>query len=89
MSDPRPNQYPPAGNAAAELAHTSDNPFEGPGVTAGDIRGGGNMYGANSIETFCDQGSLSLTHEDADGWANYVAQFVPLNFRYRDAGVKI
>jgi Family of unknown function (DUF6345) len=88
MSDPRPTQYPATGGAA-ELAHASDNPFEGPGVAAADVRGGANMYGANSIETFCDQGSLSLTHDDADGWANYVAQFVPLNFRYRDAGVKI
>jgi hypothetical protein len=88
MSDPRPIQYPATGGAA-ELAHASDNPFEGPGVAAADVRGGANLYGAGSIETFCDQGSLSLTHEDADGWANYVAQFAPLNFRYRDAGVKI
>jgi hypothetical protein len=71
------------------LAHASDNPFEGRGAAAADVRGGANLYGASSIETFCDQGSLSLTHDDADGWANYVAQFAPLNFRYRDAGVKI
>lgn len=89
MSDPQPTQYPHAGGAAAELAHASDNPFEAPGVAASDVRGGANMYGADSIETFCDQGPLSLTHEDADGWANYVAQFVPLNFRKRDAAVKI
>src|SRR5262249_13253976 len=32
-------------------------------------------------------GALSHTHEDADGWANYVAKFVPLNFRFKDSGV--
>jgi hypothetical protein len=89
MFDPQPTQYPPVSGAAAELAHASDNPFAAPGVAPRDVRGGANMYGANSIETFCDQGSLSLTHDDADGWANYVAQFFPLNFRYRDGGVQI
>lgn len=89
MSDPRPTQNPPASGHAAELAHDSDNPFEIAGVTARDVRGGANMYGANSIETFCNAGSLGLTHEDADGWANYVGKFAALNFRNRDAGVKI
>src|SRR5215831_18428301 len=47
------------------------------------VRGGANMYGANSIQKFATgDGNLSYTHEDADGWANYVAKFVPLNFRF-------
>jgi len=56
--------------------------------TASAVRGGANMYGANSIQTFATgDGNLSHTHEDADGWANYVNRFAPLNFRYKDGGV--
>lgn len=52
------------------------------------VRGGANMYGANSIQVFATgDGGLSYTHADADGWANYVARFTPLNFRFRDAAV--
>ena len=51
-------------------------------------RGGANMYGASSIQVFATgDPTLSHTHEDSDGWANYVAQFTPLNFRFRDSGV--
>jgi hypothetical protein len=88
MPDPRPTQDPPVADVSAELAYESDNPFAGPGV-AGAVRGGANMYGANSIETFCDAGPLSLTHDDADGWVDYVDNFTALNFRYRDGGVRI
>jgi Family of unknown function (DUF6345) len=59
-----------------------------PLLTAAAVRGGANMYGANSIQKFATgDGNLSYTHEDADGWANYVARFVPLNFRYKDGAV--
>src|SRR4051794_5560354 len=84
MSKTRTHQEPNPDDSGADLAQRGDNPF------AGDVvRGGANMYGANSIETFCNAGSLSLTHEDADGWVDYVDNFTALNFRYRDAGVKI
>jgi hypothetical protein len=52
-------------------------------------RGGANLYGSFSIENFCGQGSLSLTHEDADGFLAYPSQFNAPNFRYRDGGVKV
>ena len=51
-------------------------------------RGGANVHGSFSIETFCDQGSLSLTHEDAAGWRNYLNKFNPSNFWYADGGVQ-
>ncbi|MET0842454.1 MAG: DUF6345 domain-containing protein [Mycetocola sp.] len=54
-----------------------------------DMRGGANMYGAFSIETFCDQGALSLTHDDTWGFLEYTEKFTPRNFWYQDAGVKI
>lgn len=45
------------------------------------------MYGFCSIETFCDQGGLSLTHDDAYGFWDYVRRFTPPNFWYQDGGV--
>jgi hypothetical protein len=46
------------------------------------------MYGVCSIETFCDQGALSLTHDDAQGFYDYVKKFTAPNFWYKDSGVK-
>jgi hypothetical protein len=57
--------------------------------TARGFRAGANLYGAFSIETFCSAGSLSLTHDDAQGFLTYTGQFNPHNFWYKDAGVKI
>jgi len=78
----------PAQAYEIRLSHgTTDeaNPIA-PGVAA--VRGGANMYGANSIQKFATgDGNLSHTHEDADGWANYVARFTPLNFRFKDGSV--
>jgi Family of unknown function (DUF6345) len=51
-------------------------------------RGADNMYGAFSIQTFCDQGSLSHTHDDASGFLDYVKKFNPPNFWYKDANVE-
>ena len=51
-------------------------------------RGGANVHGSFSIETFCDQGSLSLTHEDAAGWRDYLNKFSASNFWYADGGVQ-
>jgi hypothetical protein len=45
-------------------------------------------YGAFSVETFAEAGGLANTHEDAQGWYDYVARFNAPNFWYRDAGVK-
>ena len=53
------------------------------------VRGGANAYGAFSIETFCDVGALSLTHDDTAGFLQYPEQFTPRNFWFQDAGVKV
>ncbi len=55
---------------------------------ADGMRGGAKIFGVCSIETFCNQGGLSLTHDDALGFYNYMKQFNPANFWYQDAGVK-
>jgi hypothetical protein len=47
------------------------------------------MYGAFSIQSFVDQAGLSHTHEDAQGWLNYVKQFTPPNFWYKDGSVGV
>jgi hypothetical protein len=54
-----------------------------------NINGSADMYGACSLEHFSSAGPLSLTHEDAQGWLDYVTQFVPGNFWYKDAGVQV
>ena len=53
------------------------------------ISGSADMYGACSLEKFSSASSLSLTHEDAQGWLDYVTKFVPGNFWYRDGGVQV
>lgn len=67
----------------------AENPMEGGVLGVTGVRGGANMYGAFSIETFCQVGGLSLTHEDAEGFLAYVRQFTPINFWYKDCGVKV
>ncbi|HEX8348609.1 MAG TPA: DUF6345 domain-containing protein, partial [Hymenobacter sp.] len=52
------------------------------------ISGSADMYGACSIETFSSASPLGLTHEDAQGWIDYVTKFTPGNFWYKDAGVQ-
>jgi hypothetical protein len=47
------------------------------------------VFGAFSLETFHNVGSLSYTHEDAQGWYDYLAQFNQGNFWYRDGGVNV
>jgi hypothetical protein len=59
-------------------------------AVASAVKGGANMYGACSIQTFAAStgaGGLSHTHEDATGWINYVNGFTPRNFYYQDGGV--
>jgi hypothetical protein len=46
------------------------------------------VFGAFSLETFADAGSLSHTHEDAQGWYDYLAKFHTGNFWFKDASVK-
>jgi hypothetical protein len=53
------------------------------------INGSADMYGACSIENFSSASSLGLTHDDAQGWLDYVTQFTAGNFWFRDAGVQV
>jgi hypothetical protein len=93
MSNSVPTQMPPKSNAGdcgcnkSEAKNTDrENPFD-TGVTA--FGAGANLYGAFSIENFCDAGPLSLTHEDAGGFLEYVRQFNEPNFWYQDGGVRV
>ncbi len=56
------------------------------GLASAVISGSADMYGACSIENFSSASPLSLTHEDAQGWIDYVTKFTPGNFWYRDTG---
>lgn len=94
MSSLMPTQGPPSALSQAMTANF-DNPVaaddHAPAGRAGNAapRGGAGVHGTFSIETFCSAGGLSLTHEDADGFRNYLAQWHVPNFIYRDAGVKV
>ncbi|MFD8493161.1 DUF6345 domain-containing protein [Amycolatopsis sp. NPDC059657] len=45
------------------------------------------MYGFCSIETFAGTSGLRYTHEDAQGFHDYVAQFTTPNFWFKDQNV--
>jgi Family of unknown function (DUF6345) len=55
------------------------------------VSGSNDYYGACSLETFSSASSLSLTHEDADGFLDYPTQFPgkAANFWRKDAGVQV
>ena len=53
------------------------------------ISGSADYYGACSLENFYDASSLGLTHEDAQGWIDYVTMFKPGNFWYKDGNVGV
>jgi hypothetical protein len=83
-SEPTPKLTPGAtGPASGATANAAD-----PSAPDG-VRGGAKAYGFCSIETFCNQGGLSLTHDDAGGFYDYVSHnSTAPNFWYQDAGVK-
>jgi hypothetical protein len=82
-TEPTPSLTPGSAPHIAGSSATGANP-----AGADLARGGAKVYGFCSIETFCNQGGLSLTHDDALGFYNYVRQFTAPNFWYQDAGVK-
>lgn len=69
--------------AAADASILGTNPIGG-----GD-RGGARQFGAFSIERFVNQGPLSLTHEDAQGWLDYLARWQVPNFHFQDGNVQV
>ena len=68
---------PKAGSARTRSAAT-----ENVGWTSNDV------YGAFSLETFADVGGLTYTHEDAQGWIDFLGGTGPANFWYKDANVQ-
>jgi hypothetical protein len=77
---------------AAEPA-TADTPLpkaaRSRASAAGDVKWTSNdVYGAFSLEHFADVGGLSYTHEDAQGWINFLGGTGPANFWYQDANVQ-
>jgi len=53
-------------------------------------RGGSHVVGAFSMESFCNVGGLSLTHDDAQGFLDWLGSYgIGANFWFRDAGVKV
>jgi hypothetical protein len=91
MSDANPTQIPPGAEATNTTYDDAfaENPMDGGKAGVKGVRGGANMYGAFSMETFCDVGGLGATHEDAGGWLDYVDNFTPPNFWYKDSGVSV
>ncbi|MEA3032515.1 MAG: hypothetical protein QOH86_531, partial [Sphingomonadales bacterium] len=91
MSEPVPTLNPADSDMTREAgADTSGNPvYAEAKAAAAAPRGGANLYGCCSIEKFCDAGSLAYTHEDAQGFYDYVKQFNAPNFWYKDAGVAV
>ena len=66
------------------------DPFDRAGLASRAPRGtSDDVFGAFSLETFHSVSGLSYTHEDAQGWYDYLARFASSNFWYRDAGVKV
>jgi hypothetical protein len=74
--------------AAPQASMLGVNPF-GDAETKGAPRGGEHVFGALSVEQFVNQGALSLTHEDAEGWLNYLRRFGVENFHFKDGGVQV
>jgi hypothetical protein len=74
--------------AAASAPMLGSNPI-GEARGEGAPRGGQRMCGAFSIETFVNQPALSLTHEDATGWLDYLRQWYVPNFHFQDGGVQV
>ena len=72
--------------ANASMLGTNPIPTAGP---EGRARGGQRLCGALSVETFVNQGPLTLTHEDATGWLDYLRRWHVPNFHLQDGGVKV
>lgn len=85
--EPHPTIIPGTVEDSESAPTLAGNPAA-PEAAAGDARGGAKIYGVCSIEKFCNQGALSLTHDDAQGFYNYVKQFTTPNFWYQDGGVQ-
>lgn len=68
----------------------ADSPFSEDPHIAGKLKAEPpDIYGAFSLERFADAVSLSSTHEDAEGWLEYLGKFYQRNFWYKDENVRI
>lgn len=97
----RPTFEPPLENAAPEItpdamdATMAESPLPKAGsnrasaAVSENVRWTSNdVYGAFSLETFADVGGLTYTHEDAQGWLDFLGGTGPANFWYKDANVQ-
>lgn len=67
-----------------------ESPFQTARANKATINGSEDFYGACSIETFPPGvGNLTYTHEDAQGFMDYVTKSKAGNFWMKDAGVQV
>lgn len=88
VAAPVPETHLVLGTGVGEDPH--DSPASRDGKTNGKTNGqraGANAYGFFSIETFANSSPLTYTHDDAQGFYDYVAGFTAPNFWYRDGNV--
>lgn len=74
--------------AVKQASMLGTNPV-GNGDSGAVERGGQRLCGALSVESFVNQGPLSLTHEDATGWLDYLRRWYVPNFHFQDGGVQV
>ena len=74
--------------ATTHASMLGTNPV-GTGTEQGETRGGARMCGALSVETFVNQSPLTLTHDDAAGWLEYLQRWHVPNFHFQDGGVEV
>lgn len=95
MTEARPTEMPPGVNPSEtgtpggpSQTTIAGNPIAD--ASTRGIRGAANVFGACSIERGCgcSFGALTYTHEDAQGWLNYLGKFYSANFWFKDCDVK-
>src|SRR5512135_2112405 len=72
------------------LDHQAESPFEPRDKAIGLKAWPDHIFAACSVQHFdpsTGAGNLSQTHADAQGWVNYLSQFEPANFWFKDASV--
>jgi hypothetical protein len=78
----------PAGES--QLVSLDENPIVSkPTALARATADSVDVHGAFSLEKFASASSLSNTHEDAQGFFQYLEKFYPRNFWYKDENVRI
>jgi len=74
--------------AVPQASMLGTNPI-GDGGAKSATRGGQRICGAFSVEMFVNQDPLGLTHEDAQGWLDYLRSWYVPNFHFQDGNVQV